>query len=110
MDITFTDKKLAKLAADYRACCQKMGMNRARLFLIRLNAMRDATNLEELRHVPGRFHMLKGNRKGQWACDVDHPYRLIFEPHEFPIPINAQGEFNWTEIQGVEIIEFVDYH
>ncbi|ESU24360.1 plasmid maintenance system killer protein [Flavobacterium enshiense DK69] len=60
--------------------------------------------------MPGNFHELKSNRKGQWACDLDHPYRLIFEPHEDPIPTNDDGQYLWTEIKGVEIIEVVDYH
>ena len=53
-----------------------------------------------------------GDRKGQWACDLDQPYRLIFEPHEKPIPKNAEGRYLWIEIEikGVEIIEIVDYH
>lgn len=27
----------------------------------------------------GRCHQLKGNRKGQYAMDLIHPYRLVFE-------------------------------
>lgn len=50
------------------------------------------------------------NRKGQWACDVDQPYRLVFEPHETPIPMGENGRYKWIEIKGVEIKEIVDYH
>jgi len=53
---------------------------------------------------------LKNNRKGQWACDLDHPYRLIFTAAENPIPINRQGQYKWIEIIGIEIIEIINYH
>ena len=37
-------------------------------------------------------------------------YRLIFEPHEDPIPTNENGQYLWIEIKGVEIIQIEDYH
>lgn len=45
----------------------------------------------------GRCHRLVGNRKGQYAMDLEHPLRLIFE-------------VNGDEIQIAEIQEIVDYH
>ena len=71
MKITFADKNLDK---------------RAKQFITRLNTLRDATTLEYVRNLPGRFHELTGNRKGKWGCDLDHPYRLVFIPHETPFP------------------------
>ena len=53
---------------------------------------------------------MRENRKGQWACDLDQPYRLIFEPHENPIPTNEHAQYIWLEIKGVEIVEIVNYH
>ena len=110
MEITFSDKKLEFLSSNFDKCRQKMGDRRAKLVVTRLNALRDADNLEEVRNLPGRFHELTGNRKSQWSCDLDHPYRLVFVPHENPIPINKDGQYLWSEIKGVEIIELVDYH
>lgn len=110
MRISFTDRKLEKLSADFKRCRQILGEKRAKLFVLRLNALRDAVSLEEVRHLPGRFHELTGNRKGQWSCDLDHPYRLVFTPHGYPIPTNEHGQYIWLEITGVEIIEIVDYH
>ena len=45
----------------------------------------------------GRCHPLKQNRKGQYAMDLVHPYRLVFEK-------------NGDEIQIANILEIVDYH
>ena len=67
-------------------------------------------SLAEVRYLPGKYHELIGNRKGQWACNLVHPYRLIFEPHEDPIPENENGQYLWIEIKGVEVIEIEDYH
>ena len=110
MDIKFGPKKLGKLANDLRRCKQEMGERRAKLFLKRLTDLRDADTLEDVRNLPGRYHELKDARKGQWACDLDHPYRLIFMPQIKPIPTNEHGQFIWIEILAVEIIEIVDYH
>jgi len=69
-----------------------------------------AETYDDLRNLPGRYHELKNQRKGQWACDLDHPYRLIFTPQERPIPADKNGKFIWIEITSVEIIEITDYH
>lgn len=45
----------------------------------------------------GRCHPLHNNRKGQYAVDLVHPYRLVFE-------------INGNEIQIANIMEIVDYH
>lgn len=110
MDIKFRHKKLEKLANDSRKCFKDLGQKRGKLYLKRLNDLLDAENLEKVRYAPGNFHELTGNRKGQWACDLDQPYRLVFIPQENPIPTNADAQFIWIEIVGVEIIEIVDYH
>lgn len=110
MEITFQNRKLEKLAENYSKCQQAMGSIRAKLYIKRLNDLYGALSLEDVRNLPGRYHELTNDRKGQWACDLDHPYRLIFEPHENPIPVDEDGKYIWIEIKGVEIIEIVDYH
>lgn len=110
MDIKFGQKKLEKLANNRRKCEQVMGERRTTLFLKRLTDLRDANTLEDVRHLPGHYHELKETRKGQWACDLDQPYRLIFIPQKNPIPANKDGQYIWFEILGVEIVEIVDYH
>ncbi len=87
-----------------------MGERRGNLFLRRLADLRDADTLEDVRHLPGKYHELTGTRKGQWACDLDQPYRLVFRPQEDPIATNEDGQYIWFEILAVEIIEIVDYH
>lgn len=110
MNLTFSEKTLKKVANNDRKLDYEFGTLRGRLIKLRLDAMRAADNLEELRHVPGNFHELTGNRKGQWACSLDQPYRLIFEPHEDPIPTDDDGKYIWLDIKGVDVTEIVNYH
>lgn len=110
MKITFADKKLEKLANDDRKMLAALGKLRATILRRRLTQLEDATTLEEVRHLAGNYHELKNDRKGQWACDLDQPYRLVFTPHENPIPTNTDGQYIWIEITGVEVIEIINYH
>ncbi len=110
MVITFKDKDLERCSQDIKYCIKKLGSKRAKIFMTRFAQLDSATNLEDVRMTPGHFHELLGTRKGQWACDLDQPYRLIFEPHESPIPTDENGKYIWIEIKGVEIIEITNYH
>ena len=110
MDIKFSQSKLRKLANDVRKCQKEFGVKKSTLFFKRLTDLREADTLEDIRNLPGRYHELVGDRKGQWACYLDHPYRLIFTPQENPIPVNQSGQYIWIEIVSIEIVEIVDYH
>jgi proteic killer suppression protein len=91
MIVTYKTKKLRKLATNYKHCQKELGQKCAKKFMMRINALKDASTLEDTRHLPGRFHTLLQNRKGQWGCDLEHPKRLVFEPSEKPIPIDENG-------------------
>jgi proteic killer suppression protein len=110
MDITFADKKLEKWANNFAFAQQKLGNDRAIKYHQRLGDLRDAESFNDLQFLPGNFHNLSANRKGQWACNLDHPYRLIFEPGINPVPVNEHGTPILTEIKIVDIVEIVDYH
>ena len=110
MNITFHTAKLQKIANDNRLAVRKLGALRAELFRMRLDDLSAAFSLEDVRNLPGHYHELKEDRKGQWACDLDQPYRLIFQPHEDPIPEDRNGKYIWIEIKGIEILEITNYH
>jgi proteic killer suppression protein len=110
MEITFADKTLNRIANDDGKMVREFGKLRATKIRARLAQLKFAKTLEDVRYLPGNYHELTGDRKGQWACDLDQPYRLIFEPRENPIPVNEHGQYIWLEIIGVEIIEIVNYH
>lgn len=110
MDISFRNKKLEKSASDYKKCVKEMGKQRADLLFVRLGDLSTARTLEDVRYLPGHYHELTENRKGQWACDLDQPYRLVFKPHDYPIPTDENGRYVWLEIVSVEILEITNYH
>lgn len=110
MDINFADKKLKKYANDDRLMFRKLGKLRATKYKQRLNDLSNAITLEDVKHLPGKYHELKEDRKGQWACSLDEPYRLIFAPQEDPIPENEDGKYIWDKIMAIIIIEIKDYH
>ncbi len=65
---------------------------------MRIDQIASADTIEMMiQYNIGRCHSLTNNRKGQYAMDLVHPYRLVFE---------KQGE----EIQIAHILEIVDYH
>lgn len=89
------DKELGECLENPGLLERKYGSIRAKIIRRRLDTVRMASSLEQLRAFPGRFHELTGGRKGQWACDVDQPYRMILE---------QKGE------QTIAIIEITNYH
>ncbi|WP_295290973.1 type II toxin-antitoxin system RelE/ParE family toxin [uncultured Catenibacterium sp.] len=77
---------------------RKYGSDMAEKIHQRIDEIDASETVEEMIqfHI-GRCHQLNGNRKGQYAMDLIHPQRLIFE---------KRG----NEIQIVRIIEITDYH
>lgn len=64
----------------------------------RINEIESAGSVEMLvQYSIGRCHSLEGNRKGQFAIDLVHPYRLIFEKDKIDIKV-------------VRIIKIENYH
>jgi proteic killer suppression protein len=69
-------------------------------FLIhqRIEQLQAANSVEVLVQFSiGRCHPLLGNRKGEYAMDLVHPFRLVFENNEVTINV-------------VRIIKIENYH
>ncbi|MBR3852031.1 MAG: killer suppression protein HigA [Fibrobacter sp.] len=106
MQVVYADKEMARCAGDKAYAVRKMGQRRADAYSVRIDALHRAVDLDALKNVAGRFHELTGNRAGQWACDLDHPYRLIFKP-----VLNSDGNIVGLIVeQIVSILEIVNYH
>jgi len=110
VEISFADKNLEKLVNDDKKLVREYGKDQAAKIKVRLAQLRAATTLEDVRNLPGRYHELLNNRKGQWGCDLIQPYRLVFVPQENPTPVTEHGQYIWLEIKGVEIVEVINYH
>lgn len=108
MEIYFENDKLLELAEDECKASKKLGKIQAQLFFKRLESLYFASSPSELNSLPGNFHLLKHNRNGQWACNLVHPFRLIFEIQKIITPIESKikGACSYK----VTIIEIIDYH
>jgi len=110
MEISFANEKFAREANDSKLLLRRHGERRAKLIRRRLDDMRAAATLDDLRYLPGmRCHELHGNLSGQLTVDLDHPYRLLFEPAE-PVPRKTDGGLDWRRVMAVVVIGVVDTH
>lgn len=110
MNITFKSKKLEKTCNNYERSQKAHGQIRAKRLRQRLDDLRAATCLDDLRNLPGNCHELRDNLAGTLSLDLDHPYRLLFVPAHDPIPRKADGGLDWKQITNVEIIGVEDTH
>lgn len=110
MEVEYKNRELQKCAEMPGYAQRRLGAEQAKLFLLRLCVIREAESFEDLRYTPGHFHELHNVRKGQWAFNLNGPYRLILTPKVRPIPVNSYGGFDWSKIQSTIIVEIVNYH
>lgn len=98
MDITYKTRKLEKICTDAKVAEKAHGREMTELIHQRIDEITAADTVEIMIqfHI-GRCHPLKHDRKGQYAIDLVHPYRLVFEKHG-------------NTIQIAHILEIVDYH
>jgi proteic killer suppression protein len=110
LDIVFQTTKFADECNDSKALIRKYGPDSAKRIRNRLADLSAAPNLETMRSLPGRCHELTGNLLGLLALDLKHPYRLIFEPANTPIPKKSDGGLDWSAVTAVRILRVEDYH
>lgn len=98
MQIEYKNSRIAKICTNAYESEKKHGKTMAEKIHLRIKQISAADSVEMLlQYKIGRCHQLKGNRKEQYAMDLVHPYRLVFE---------KKG----NEIQIANIMEIVDYH
>lgn len=111
MDVAFRKSKHRKCANDHNYAQKELGPKRARKFLDRLTELKAADCLADLRNLPqAGHHELTGDRKGELACNLDHPYRLVYIPGHDPIPRKEDGGLDWNQVTAITIYDIVDYH
>ncbi len=98
MDITYKSNKIKRVCTEANIAERTYGTEMAEKLHMRIDEITAADTVEMMIqfHI-GRCHPLTQNRKGQYAVDLVHPYRLVFEKIV-------------NEIQIVNILEIVDYH
>ena len=110
MEISFRTRKLQGDFTSISRLRRTYG-NRADALAIRIAVLKKAHNLSMVPATrPERRHQLEGKRHGQYAVDIAHPYRLVFQPNHNPIPLTADGGIDLTKVTSITIIEVIDYH
>ena len=98
MEITYKNKKIEKICTNAKVSDKTYGKDMSEKIQMRIEQIKAADTVEEMvQYHIGRCHALINNRKGQYAVDLVHSYRLIFEK-------------NGNVIQVAHIMEIVDYH
>lgn len=98
LEITYKTKKIEKICTDAKTAEKTYGRNMAEKIQQRIQEIYSADTVETMvKYHIGRCHPLKQNRKGQYAVDLVHPYRMVFNVIE-------------DEIQIAKILEIIDYH
>lgn len=78
----------------------------------RLQDLEAADTLEDLSPFPPtRVHPLKGNRAGQFAIDLVHPFRLVFIIDHEPVPSLPDKGVDRSAVTRIRVEDIgVDYH
>ena len=98
MQVEFKNRTIEKVCTNASVASKKYGNEMAEKIQQRIDEIKAADNVEQMIQFRiGRCHKLQGNRKEQYAVDLVHPQRLVFEKHG-------------SEIQIANILEIVDYH
>ncbi len=98
MEIEYKSRTIEKVCTDASYAERKYGVETASKIQQRIREIKASDSVEfMIQNSIGRCHPLKGDRKKQYAVDLIHPRRLVFE---------KKG----SEIQIANIIEVVDYH
>ena len=111
MEVYFRTKKLARVFCSEMLLIREYGPENARLIMRRMSVLVAVPTLQEVPDTkPDRRHQLKGKRSGQFAVDVKHPSRIVFEPAHNPVPLLEHGGYDLSRITAIEILAVEDYH
>lgn len=113
MLIYYKTTKLKKLLTFEKEMRKKYGEKQTRKIKARMATFRAANALADLRPAgspPERCHELTQDRAGQLSVDLDHPYRLLFEPFEKPDPELPDGGLDWDKVEGITILGIENTH
>lgn len=110
MIILFEDPDFRDECNNDKLLKRRQGDLRARKIRQRLDNLRAANNLSAMKSLPGRCHELKGDHHGLLSLDLDHPWRLIFEPADAPPALKGDGGMDWENVRAVKILRIEDTH
>lgn len=109
MEIQFKNGRLQNLIESEKELKRRYSTNLAKQVQIRMYQLKSSSNLEELFSVKGKWHPLKGNRKGQYAASLPDGERLVIKPSE-PVPYKEDGGIDTSKVDSIIVIAIENYH
>lgn len=109
MEIDFADERLGRLCNTQRDLTRKYGSEGAKKIRARLDDLRDAERLADMRRLPGHCEELLHDRKGQLSIRVHQGYRIIFTPQD-PVATTPEGGLDWNATRAIRVVGIEDYH
>ena len=111
MEVSFRTHKLQRLCNSEKDLRRVHGPRMAELIRECLDDLHALENLHDIKKLPHhRCHELKGDRRGVFSMDLEHPYRLLFVPDHDPLPELPAGGIDWAEVSAIEIQGVEDTH
>ena len=111
MDIAFRTRKLERAFNSVTALQKTHGAQMTKVIIMRMAVLKAARNLALVPTTrPDRRHQLSGNHEGQFAVDLVHPHRLVFEPNHRPLPRKDDGGIDTEQVTAITILDVIDYH
>ena len=110
MDILFASTDWEVLCHDDRLSKRALGRDSALKLHSRLDDLRAAVNLAACPSLPGKFHALDRDRKGQYAMSLARGYRLVFEPVAELVPVLPGGSIDLGNITTIRVVYIGNYH
>ena len=111
MEVTFRTRKLEKLFNSKKAIKRKYGEIGSQKVMSRLMVLKNAATLSMVPSTPPeRRHQLKRDRHEQFAVDLVHPERLVFEPNHDQLPRKEDGGIDLDQVTAITVLKVIDYH
>jgi toxin HigB-1 len=110
LDILFGSSVWEKMCHDDTIATRTLGPLSARRLRNRLDDLSAAACLGYAAKLPGRFHLLKGDRAGQFALHLHGAYRLVIAPANDPLPRRANGGLDVDKVTAITVIYIGNYH
>jgi plasmid maintenance system killer protein len=111
MQIRFISAKLQKAVSVEKTLNKTFGQQMAKRIKTGLALLQSVDNLARVPTLGSiRCHQLSSNRDEQFAIDLVHPKRLVFQADHEPIPRLEDGGIDKAKITQIVIVEILDYH
>ncbi len=110
MQLLFATDRDKKLFESKSEPTRRFGPEAAKKIKLRLDDLDAASNMEDMRNLPGKWEELTRDRAAQFSARLAGGLRLIVKPSKQPPPKKPDGGLDWPAIDSVTVIEVTNYH